>query len=162
MWQIKPSFLDRKEWFPNYSEKGVEETEDVSPLKRRPLRGLSCSKPASTFPWSTGNTAMSHHGMCLFHNFTVLVPDRHLVSPKNIQTFFLLCHFQAYKLQQKFLLVPVCLTLHRALSCFISFSLLQLKSVNSFCTIFSFSCWYCLLIWLGRYVSTSSFLMAIH
>lgn len=136
MWQKKPSFLDREEQFPNHPEKGVEEMEDVSSLKRWPLRGLSYSKTASTLPFSTGNTAVTHHDMCLFRNFTMLVPDRHLVSPKNIQTFFLLCHFQPYRLQQKFFLVTVCPTLHRALSCFIAFSLLQLKCVNSFCTIF--------------------------
>lgn len=112
-------------------------------MKHRPLRGLSypdsqACKTASTFPFSTGNTlpAISHHGMCLFHNFIMLVPNRHIVSPKNIQIFFLLCHFQACRLQQKFLLVPVCPTLHYALSHFISFSLLQSKCVNSFCTIF--------------------------
>lgn len=127
-------------------------------MKHRPLRGLSypdsqACKTASTFPFSTGNTlpAISHHGMCLFRNFIVLVPNRHIVSPKNIQIFFLLCHFQACRLQQKFLLVPVCPTLHYALSHFISFSLLQPKCANSFCTIFCFSCWYCFLIWLGRY-----------
>lgn len=80
--------------------------EDVSRLKQRPLCGPSypasqAGKTASTFPFSTGNTlpARSRHGTRRFRNFIMLLPERHLMSPK--PSFFLLCHFQACRLQQK-------------------------------------------------------------
>lgn len=99
-WQNRPSFPDREGRFPDQSEKGAPETEDVSWLKCRPLCGPSypaaqAGKTSSPFPFSTGNTlpARSHHSTCLFPNFILLVPQRHLVSPK--PSLFLLCHFQA-------------------------------------------------------------------
>lgn len=111
----------------------------LSRLKRRPLRGPSypasqAGKTASTFPFSTGNTlpARSRHGTRLFRNFIMLLPERHLMSPK--PSFFLLCHFQACRLQQKFSPRPP--TLHHALPHFISFPLFQPKCGNSSCTVF--------------------------
>lgn len=108
--------------------------EEVSWLKHRPLRGPShptaqAGKIASTFPFSTGNPspARPHHSTCFSPTFIMLLSERHLISLK--LSLFLLCHFQACRLQQKF--SPWPLTLHHAFPRFISFSLFQPKCGKS-------------------------------